>query len=113
MGRPEVRRIVKEDELIAEFHRMWDGFPGLARLVDARHTVLASNGIAAEKGFAPGCICAKVGDSSLHRECKLRACLATGEPQTDNVLPDRIRGWMPVAGRDDVCVHFAIQIPGD
>ena len=35
----------------------------------------------------------------------------TGEAQTDNVIPDRVRGWMPVQGRDDVCVHFAVMIP--
>lgn len=31
--------------------------------------------------------------------------------QTDIVLGDRIRGWVPVTGREDVCVHFALPIP--
>ena len=34
-----------------------------------------------------------------------------GQPVTDHVLEDRVRGWMPVIGRDDVCVHFAVMIP--
>lgn len=31
--------------------------------------------------------------------------------QTDIVLGNRIRGWVPVTGREDVCVHFALPIP--
>lgn len=100
-----------DEKLIEEFHAMWDNFPGLARLIDAHHTVLAANPRAEAAGFAPGCTCAKVGDPAIHRKCKLHTMFQTGEAQTDNVLPDRVRGWMPVAGRDDVCVHFAVPIP--
>ena len=99
------------DELIAAFHAMWDDFPGMARLIDEHHTVLAANQFAEERGFVEGATCVKVGDPSIHRRCKLRKMFQTGEAQTDRVIPDRIRGWMPVAGRDDVCVHFAVFIP--
>ena len=30
---------------------------------------------------------------------------------TDRVLGDRVRGWAPVEGYDDVCVHFTVMIP--
>ena len=33
------------------------------------------------------------------------------EAQYDHVLEDRVRGWMPVVGRPDVYVHFAVMIP--
>lgn len=98
-------------ELIEQFHLMWNGFPGLARLIDSHHTVLAANPVAQAKGFEAGCTCAKVGDPSIHKGCKLAQMFKTGEAVTDNVLPDRIRGWMPVSGRDDVCVHFAVMLP--
>ena len=102
---------ISDEELIASFHTMWDEFPGMARLIDANHTVLAANPFAEERGFAPGAICAKIGDPSIHRACKLHAMFETGTAQTDHVLADRIRGWMPVAGRPDACVHFAVFIP--
>ena len=98
-------------EVIGMFHRMWDGFPGLARLIDRNHHVIAANPVALEKGFAPGCVCAKVGAPEIHRQCKLTRLFQTGEAQTDNVIEDRIRGWMPVEGYPDLSVHFAVMIP--
>ena len=98
-------------EVIGMFHRMWDGFPGLARLIDRNHHVIAANPVALEKGFAPGCVCAKVGAPEIHRQCKLTKLFQTGEAQTDNVIEDRIRGWMPVEGYPDLSVHFAVMIP--
>lgn len=100
-----------DEELVSRFHAMWDGFPGLARLIDADHRVLAANPIASEKGFTEGAVCAKVGGPDLHRACKLACFFRDGMPITDHVLEDRVRGWMPVAGRDDACVHFAVMIP--
>jgi hypothetical protein len=100
-----------DDELVTRFHEMWDGFPGLARLIDSHHTVIASNPIAQQRGFAEGAMCAKVGGPELHANCKLGAFFKNGEAVTDHVLDDRIRGWMPVEGRPDVCIHFAVMIP--
>ena len=100
-----------DEELVTLFHAMWDGFPGLARLIDANHNVLAANPIACSKGFVEGAVCVKVGGPELHRKCKLKRFFESGEPVTDHVLDDRVRGWMPVEGRDDVCVHFAVMIP--
>ena len=103
--------MISDEELIRMFHAMWDGFPGLARLITSKHAVLAANPAAEAKGFVAGATCAKVGDPSIHRACKLACMLKAGEGATDNEIPDRIRGWMPVAGRDDVCVHFAVLLP--
>lgn len=98
-------------EVIGMFHRMWDGFPGLARLIDRNHHVIAANPVALEKGFAPGCVCAKVGAPEIHRGCKLSEMFRSGEARTDRVIPDRVRGWMPVEGYPDLSVHFAVMIP--
>lgn len=100
-----------EAELIDAFHMLWDNFPGMVRLIDDKHRVLASNPIAESKGFVLGVNCAKVGDPAIHRGCKHGAMFRTGTAQTDIVLEDRIRGWVPVEGREDVCVHFALPIP--
>ena len=79
--------------------------------IDPHHHVIAANPVALEKGFAPGCVCAKVGAPEIHRQCKLTRLFQTGEAQTDNVIEDRIRGWMPVEGYPDLSVHFAVMIP--
>lgn len=102
---------MNDEELIAAFHALWDNFPGMARLIDNHHTVLAANPLAAEKGFTPGINCATVGDRTIHRQCKHGAMFREEKAQTDNVLKDRIRGWMPVSGREDICIHFALPIP--
>jgi len=108
---PEKLPSVEYNELIRQFHLMWDNFPGLARLITFEHKILASNRIAEEKGFIPGMTCAAAGSPEIHRGCRLNMMFQTGEAQTDNVLPDRIRGWIPVPGYDDVCIHFAVMIP--
>ena len=100
-----------DDELAEAFHTMWDEFPGMARLIDNQHVVVAANPFAEERGFAPGAVCVKMGDPAIHRGCKHAKMFETGEAQYDNVMPDRIRGWMPVKGHPNLCVHFAIPIP--
>ncbi len=102
---------MNDEKVIESFHLMWDTFPGLARLIDTHHTVIAVNPVAASKGFGAGCTCSKVGDPAIHKGCKLAKMFKGGEAITDNVLPDRIRGWMPVPGREDLCVHFAVMLP--
>lgn len=100
-----------DEKILDAFHTMWDEFPGLARLIDKDHVVIAANPIAEKNGFTAGAVCAKLGDPAIHRGCKHHAMFQTGEAQWDNVMPDRIRGWMPVKGHPDLCVHFAISIP--
>ena len=59
------------DELIEVFHALWDGFPGMARLIDRDHHILAANDTAIARHFEPGGICAQVNDPKFHRACKL------------------------------------------
>ena len=99
------------EELIEKFHLMWDSFPGLARLISKDFKVIASNKIAQEKGFVEGVTCTRVGDPITHRGCKMRKMFESKEAFVDNVLEDRVRGWMPIEGYDDVCVHFTVMIP--
>ena len=98
-------------KLIDEFHTTWDAFPGLARLITDKHEVLAANPAAESKGFITGCTCTKAGEPTIHRGCKIARMFESGEAQTDNMLSDRIRGWMPVAGFPNACIHFAVMIP--
>ena len=99
------------EELIEKFHLMWDSFTGLARLISKDFKVIASNKIAQEKGFVEGVTCTRFGDPITHRGCKMRKMFESKEAFVDNVLEDRVRGWMPIEGYDDVCVHFTVMIP--
>ena len=79
------------EALIASFHRTWDAFPGIARLIDRQHRILASNPVAEKAGFTVGAMCAKIGEPASHRGCKMGKMFETGKSQTDQVIPGRIR----------------------
>ena len=103
--------IYENDKIILAFHQMWDGFPGIARLINSKHVIIASNKTAEEKGFTKGVICARVGSPESHKGCMANLTLKTQTAQTDRKLEDRIRGWVPLEGYDDLFVHFTLPIP--
>lgn len=43
----------QQNSLIESFHEMWNAFPGMARLINSKHEILASNQNAQEKGYIP------------------------------------------------------------
>ena len=100
----------QQNSLIESFHEMWDAFPGMARLINSKHEILASNQIAQDKGYIPGAICASVPSANGHRGCLLAKTLQTGEGQFDRPNEHLIRGWLPVAGHSDIVVHFSLVI---
>jgi len=97
--------------LIAQFHALWDGFPGMARLVSSRHEILAANEAARRKGYVPGAICAQIVTPTMHRGCLLARTLRTGEGQYDMPNEHTLRGWVPLADDPDVVVHFSLTLP--
>lgn len=101
----------ENDKIILAFHQMWDGFPGIARLINKKHIVLASNKTAEEKGFTEGSVCTRVGAPELHKGCMANLTLKTHTARLDRKLGDRIRGWIPLEGYDDLFVHFTLPIP--
>jgi hypothetical protein len=100
-----------DEKVIQSFHQMWDGFPGLARLINEKHIVLASNKAAQEKGFTEGVICAKVPTAEAHKGCLAHVMLKTQTAQFDRTATEKIRGWMPVQGYSDLFIHFTLAIP--
>jgi len=100
-----------DQRTIDAFHQMWDAFPGMARLIDGSHNVIAANQTAADRGFVPGTCCAKVGFPEIHKGCKLARTLREQVALTDNPSGSAVRGWMPVEGHDDLVVHFTLPVP--
>lgn len=105
------KEINEINNIILAFHKMWDGFPGIARLINKKHIVLASNKTAEEKGFTEGIVCARVGSPESHKGCMANLALKTQTAQLDKKLGDRIRGWIPLEGHEDLLVHFTLPIP--
>ncbi len=101
----------KYGEVIRAFRLMWENFPGMARIVDKGHRVIAANAAARAMGFEPGVLCSRVAPPQIHKKCRMAVTLKTGRAHTDRVIEDRIRGWQPVPGHPDLVVHFAIAIP--
>ena len=98
-------------QVVEEFHHMWDAFPGPARLITNRHVVLAVNDAAREGGFYEGCICATIRSPETHRGCKMPLMFKTKEAQQQRFDDKKIKGWIPVSGYPELCVHYAITIP--
>ncbi len=97
-------------ELISAFHKLWDAFPGMARLINRKHEILASNESAQKKGFVPGAICAQVVSSNAHKGCLLAKTIQTGQAQYDQPNEHLLRGWVPVLGYEEIVVHFSISL---
>ena len=57
----------QQNGLIESFHEMWDAFPGMARLINSKYEILASNQNAQDRGYIPGAICASVPSANGHR----------------------------------------------
>lgn len=107
--------MVEQDEklaaLVADFHRCWDDFPGLARLIDSQRRVLAANEKAAAAGFVADCICAAVPTANNHRNCLAARALACRRGM-GSVEGGLMRYWLPVEGEygDEYFVHLSLRI---
>lgn len=107
-----MRELTQEELVLVEsFHKMWDTFPGFARLIDKNFIILASNPAAVERGFLPGECCAKFGTPAAHRGCLARKTLKEQVAHIDRPTDTTLRGWMPVEGHPDLYVHFRLQLP--
>ncbi|MBQ8975565.1 MAG: hypothetical protein IJ072_07590 [Oscillospiraceae bacterium] len=97
-----------QHEYIKAFHMMWDNYPESVRLIDKSFTVLAGNKAYIAMGGAVGTKC-NVGDPALHKGCQAINSLKTGETKT---VKSDVEGvtwesyWVPVAGCDELYVHF-------
>ena len=97
--------------LLAAFHLTWDGFPGVARLIDRNSKVLAVNPCGLKAGHKEGETCSKVGKPEMHRSCLKAQVLRSQEPGLDRPNDQKIRGWVPIQGFPDLVVHFALVVP--
>jgi hypothetical protein len=103
------------DEIRQNFHLFWDRFPFPVMLVHKSRTILAINRTAAEVGYPTGMRCCDLGRKEDHQVCQANAAL---QEQTGKRLVGYVEAakavldsyWIPLAGVEDVYVHFGIDI---
>lgn len=96
-------------DMILNFHRGWDAFPGSARLVDREGIVLAANDAARRAGFVEGIACRQVETANRHRGCLLARAFKTGQGQFDVSETGLLRAWVPTVEWDGAMIHLSFK----
>ncbi|MDL2206732.1 hypothetical protein LJC33_07485 [Eubacteriales bacterium OttesenSCG-928-N13] len=102
---------MSDQDAIARFHAIWDGFSERARLIREDRTVLAINSVAEREGLTTGVRCIDAPPSGSHAGCRANLALRDGCAQYDlSVNGKRMRFWIPMDGCEDLYVHFSLPI---
>lgn len=105
----------RKEEICRNFHLFWDNFPFAVMLVQKDRTIVDVNKAAREMGYPVGMRCADMGEKKHHAGCKANLALReqTGVREVSyydflgRVLDSY---WVPLAGAEDLYVHFGIDI---
>jgi hypothetical protein len=101
--------------LRSNFHIFWDNFPCPVMLVHKDRTIIAVNKAGQAVGCPVGIRCANIGEKKHHAGCRannaLREQTGVREVAYYEHLGQVIDGyWIPLAGSEDLYVHFGIDI---
>ena len=102
-------------ELSSNFHLFWDNFPFPVMLVRKDRTIVDLNKAGEALGCVPGTRCADLGKKEDHKGCLANKAL---QEQTTmrTVAYQASYGmvldsyWVPLAGEEDLYLHFSIDI---
>ena len=101
-------------EVIKMFHTMWDHFPHKVLMVKRDRTIAALNRAGREFGIQLGIKCfERNGYTNICPSCLGNKMLKEGAAQR---MVDNYHGkvldayWVPIEGREDLYLHFAIDI---
>ncbi len=103
------------DEIRRNFHILCDNFPFPVMLVHKDRTIIAVNKTAETEGYPTGVRCVDMGKKEQHKGCLANHALAE---QTAKRVVSYIdfraavldSYWIPLAGSDDLYLHFAADI---
>src|SRR4051794_5565318 len=103
------------DEIVSNFHLFWDNFPFPVMLTHKDRTILDRNKAAEDAGYSAGIKCSELGPKEAHKGC--RANKALNEQKAERVVGYvEMMGavldsyWVPLAGKEDLFLHFSIDI---
>lgn len=103
------------DEIRRNFHLFTDNFPFPVMLIHKNRTILAVNQTAATQGYPTGVHCIELGKKEHHKGCQANQALLERSAKRvvaytdfrDAVLDSY---WIPLAGSDDLFLHFSTDI---
>ena len=101
------------EEIRSNFHMFWDNFPTPVTLVYKDRTIVEANKAALEQGCPVGMKCVDQGEKKHHAGCRANIALRDkiGMREVGYFLGKVIDGyWIPLAGVEDLYVHFGIDI---
>lgn len=103
------------DEIRSSFHLFWDNFPSAVTLVHKDRTIIEINKAAQQQGYPVGIKCVDMGEKKHHAGCRANRALHEQTGVREVAYYDFLGQvvdcyWIPLAGSEDLYVHFAIDI---
>lgn len=103
------------DDIKRNFHLFWDNFPSAVMLVHKNRTIVEANKAGQAIRCPVGTRCVDIGEKKNHAGCRANKALreqegvrAVGYIEHMGVVLDTY--WIPLAGAEDLYVHFGIDI---
>ena len=103
------------DDIRRNFHLFWDNFPFPVMLVYKDRTIIEANRAGQAVGCPVGTRCVDMGEKKFHAGCRANTALReqTGIREVGYIehlgaVLDSY--WIPLAGAEDLYVHFGIDI---
>ena len=103
------------EEVSRNFHLFWDNFPFPVMLVRKDRTIVELNQAGQAMGCVPGTRCADIGKKEDHRGCLANQALqeqsakrVVAYVESYGVVLDSY--WVPLAGAEDLYLHFSVDI---
>ena len=99
------------EEIRRNFHLFWDNYPAPVMLVHKDRTIVEANKAGQEIGYPVGTRCVDIGEKEHHAGCRANVALReqAGMREVGWVgFMERVLDayWIPLAGAEDLYVHF-------
>lgn len=110
-----MKSIEISDELSRNFHLFWDNFPFPVMLIRKDRTILDRNKAGEALGCIPGTRCIELGKKEHHSGCLANQALQEQTAKRVVAYADFLGQvldsyWVPLAGEEDIYLHFSIDI---
>ena len=103
------------EEIRSNFHLYWDNFPQPVMLVHKDRTIIEANKVSQALGCPVGTRCDDLGEKQHHADCRANLALSEQTGVREVAYYEHLGQvidsyWVPLAGADDLYVHFGIDI---
>jgi len=103
------------ESIYHHFHQQWDNCPFPVLLIYKDRTILACNRTAQKIGILAGRPCYQIGSGGSHKGCLANEALKERSGKHCVEYREELasvwdRYWVPLAGREDIYLHFNIDI---